>query len=205
MQFSCWARANPPHQSSFGVAVPEPELIHPTRAAGPAETRVYPSLSPALPQSQTPVSVHPGTPCAERLVRRHTCRDWAQEGKWWLHRDLPSPWKSQSCWWHSPPSTAPEWDALLLLTALTGALALAPGWHSPAAAVAACGDKQPGSASVLPTFPAWSVQKTLSLWVAVRIRPKESSALMSSATVSLCGFFRAAAKSVQCCFNCLIW
>lgn len=37
---------------SFGVAVAEPELVHPTRAAGPAETMVYASLSPALPQSQ---------------------------------------------------------------------------------------------------------------------------------------------------------
>lgn len=48
-------------------------------------------------------------------------------------------------------------------------------------------------------FPTQLVQKTLSLWMAVKIRPKKSSALMSSATVSLCGFFRAAARSVQCC------
>lgn len=48
-------------------------------------------------------------------------------------------------------------------------------------------------------FPTQLVQKTLSLWMVVKIRPKKSSALMSSATVSLCGFFRAAARSVQCC------
>lgn len=59
----------------------EPELIHPTRAAGPAETTVQPSLFPALPQSQTP-GIHTslwgctparsdprkGTPCSREVV-----------------------------------------------------------------------------------------------------------------------------------------
>lgn len=49
----------------FGVAVPEPELIHHARSPGPADPMGLPPppLSPALPQ--THASTCPGTVCAE--------------------------------------------------------------------------------------------------------------------------------------------
>lgn len=167
----CWARANPLHQSCWA-----------------SRDRGLPSLCPGT--KWIPRSIHPcvlgglwgGTPAG---------REHPVAGNWWLHRELPSPQKSQS-WWSTALQAQHRHGLSAPAHSPRSALALAPGWHSPAA------DKQPGSAAVLPTFPTRVVQKTLSLWMAVKIRPKESSALMSSATVSLCGFFRAEAKSVQC-------
>lgn len=63
--------------------------------------------------------------------------------------------------------------ALPLLTVRAGAQAPVPGWHSPAAATVACGDRQQPSTSVLMKFLAPSAQEIWTLhewWLKLDLR-----------------------------------